>query len=91
MRYLVVTHLDFSGARSSDQALAERELATRGLLRCLVDSRNEAHTLPAGTFAGVFDRAAARDLRGRLPEEVRALLGPCARIRVSIGSHAHAA
>jgi len=91
MRYLVVTHLDLTGLSSPSTALAERELAALGLLRCLVDSRDEAHTLPAGTFAGVFDRDAALDLRLRVPEEVRALLGPRVRVRVSIGSHAHAA
>jgi len=87
MSYLVVTTLDLA---DSDRAPVERELAALGLLNCLVDSRNEAHVLPLGTYAGVFDGPTAHALRRRIVDEVREVFGRSrveARVLVSVGGH----
>jgi len=87
MSYLVVTTLDLT---DSDRAPVERELASLGLLNCLVDSRNEAHVLPHGTYAGVFDGPTAHALRRRIADEVREVFGRShvdARVLVSVGGH----
>lgn len=85
MSYLVVTHLDLC---ETDRAPVERELAALGLLNCLVDSRDQAHVLPRGTYAGVFEAPTARALRQQIAEAIRAAVGrtsPEARVFVSIG------
>ena len=87
MSYLVVTTLDLA---DTDRDSVERELATLGLLNCLVDSRNEAHVLPQNTYAGVFEGATAHALRRRIVDEVREVVGRSqveARVLVSIGGH----
>lgn len=85
MSYLVVTHLDL---RDADRIPVERELSALGLLNCLVDSRNQPHVLPRGTYAGVFEAPTARALRQQIAGAVRAAVGrtsPEARVFVSIG------
>jgi hypothetical protein len=87
MSYLVVTTLDLA---DTDRASVERDLAALGLLNCLVDSRNEAHVLPRGTYAGVFEGPTAHALRRRIADEVRDLVGRSqidARVLVSVGGH----
>lgn len=87
MSYLVVTRLDSQNILPIDRTATERKLAGIGLLRCLVDGRDELHLLPEGTFAGVFDGVTARELRQRIVEEVRAELGPAVRVSVCVGGH----
>ena len=87
LSYLVVTHLDFTDALAGERAAAERELATLGLLRCVVDSRAEAHVLPKDTYAGVFDGAEAHGIRTRVGEALKGVIGPEARVFVCIGRH----
>ena len=84
MSYLVVTTLDLA---DTDRAAVERDLAALGLLNCLVDSRNEAHVLPQNIYAGVFEAPTARDLRRRVADEVRRVVGEAqvARVLVSVG------
>ena len=86
MSYLVVTTLDLA---DSDRPSVERELATLGLLNCLVDSRNEAHVLPRNIYAGVFEGTTAHGLRRQVVDELRRVVGHLAdaRVLVSVGGH----
>lgn len=87
MSYLIVTHLDLP---ECDRPSVERDLAALGLLSCLIDSRDEPHVLPPGTYAGVFDGPTALTTRREVAEAVRAAVGrrdPAARVWVSVGGH----
>jgi hypothetical protein len=86
--YLVVTHLDLSACPAGDRRTTEQRLAALGLLRSLVDARLDTHVLPDGTYAGVFSGATAHALRDRMVAQVRAALGPAARVAVCVGRHA---
>lgn len=90
--YLVVTHL--ASLDASQRSLVEHRLAALGLLRCLVDSRNEAHVLPPDTFGGLFNGATALELRRTVAEQVREALADTlseaveeAKVFVAVGRH----
>ncbi|MDX1531073.1 MAG: hypothetical protein R3362_06070 [Rhodothermales bacterium] len=90
MAYLVVTHLSDTHAHGTEGERVEEELAALGLLSCLVDSRDEAHVLPPGTYAGVVEGPTAQATLRQFTQAVREVVGrarPGTRVLVSVGGH----